>query len=71
MDTTDGPARVVAEAVARFGGLDGGVSNAGINRRGRAKETGQIFAEPREPYTRALIAAAFDLEAVDADVVRS
>ena len=29
------PARVVGEAVARFGGLDGLVSNAGINRPGR------------------------------------
>src|SRR5207245_17348 len=30
----DGPARVVGEAVDRFGGLDGLVSNAGINRPG-------------------------------------
>jgi glucose 1-dehydrogenase len=30
--TTDAPARVVGEAVARFGGLDGLVSNAGVNR---------------------------------------
>jgi glucose 1-dehydrogenase len=30
----DAPARVVGEAVARFGGLDGLVSNAGINRPG-------------------------------------
>ena len=29
------PGRVVAEAVARFGGLDGLVSNAGVNRPGR------------------------------------
>jgi NAD(P)-dependent dehydrogenase (short-subunit alcohol dehydrogenase family) len=28
------PARVVADAVARFGGLDGVVSNAGVNRPG-------------------------------------
>ncbi len=34
MGTTDAPARVVIEAVARFGGLDGLVSNAGINRPG-------------------------------------
>jgi glucose 1-dehydrogenase len=31
----DAPARVVAEAVGHFGGLDGLVSNAGINRPGR------------------------------------
>ena len=31
----EAPARVVDEAVARFGGLDGLVSNAGINRPGR------------------------------------
>ncbi|HSE96425.1 MAG TPA: SDR family oxidoreductase [Methylomirabilota bacterium] len=30
----EAPARVVAEAVSRFGGLDGLVSNAGINRPG-------------------------------------
>jgi len=34
MGTPDGPGRVVAEAVDRFGGLDGLVSNAGINRPG-------------------------------------
>ena len=34
MGTVDGPAHVIAEAVARFGGLDGVVSNAGINRPG-------------------------------------
>jgi glucose 1-dehydrogenase len=34
MGTADDPARVVAEAVGRFGGLDGLVSNAGINRPG-------------------------------------
>src|SRR5207245_1615771 len=32
MATVDGPARVVGEAIARFGGLDGVVSNAGVNR---------------------------------------
>jgi NAD(P)-dependent dehydrogenase (short-subunit alcohol dehydrogenase family) len=35
MGTADAPARVVGEAVARLGGLDGLVSNAGINRPGR------------------------------------
>lgn len=34
MGTPDAPARVVDEAVARFGGLDGVVSNAGVNRPG-------------------------------------
>ena len=34
MATADAPARVVAEAIARFGGLDGLVSNAGVNRPG-------------------------------------
>jgi len=34
MATADAPERVVAEAVARFGGLDGVVSNAGVNRPG-------------------------------------
>ncbi len=34
MATVDGPARVVGDAVKRFGGLDGLVSNAGINRPG-------------------------------------
>ena len=34
MGTADGPGRVVAEAISRFGGLDGLVSNAGINRPG-------------------------------------
>lgn len=34
MGTADGPARAVGEAVRRFGGLDGLVSNAGINRPG-------------------------------------
>jgi len=38
MGTADAPARVVAEAVSRFGGLDGLVSNAGINRPGRLVE---------------------------------
>ncbi|HYB41504.1 MAG TPA: SDR family NAD(P)-dependent oxidoreductase [Candidatus Methylomirabilis sp.] len=34
MGTADAPARVVGDAAARFGGLDGLVSNAGINRPG-------------------------------------
>ena len=34
MGTVDGPARVVDEATARFGGLDALVSNAGVNRPG-------------------------------------
>jgi len=34
MGSVDAPARVVTEAVGRFGGLDGLVSNAGINRPG-------------------------------------
>lgn len=38
MGTVDAPERVVGEAVARFGGLDALVSNAGINRTGRLVE---------------------------------
>jgi len=34
MGSADGPGRAVAEAASRFGGLDGLVSNAGINRPG-------------------------------------
>jgi glucose 1-dehydrogenase len=34
MATVEAPGRVVAEAVGRFGGLDGLVSNAGVNRPG-------------------------------------
>ncbi len=34
MGMADAPGRVVAEAVARFGGLEGLVSNAGLNRPG-------------------------------------
>jgi glucose 1-dehydrogenase len=34
MGTADAPARIVGEVVERFGGLDGLVSNAGINRPG-------------------------------------
>jgi NAD(P)-dependent dehydrogenase (short-subunit alcohol dehydrogenase family) len=38
MGDADAPERVVAEAVNRFGGLDGLVSNAGINRPGSLLE---------------------------------
>lgn len=38
MGAVDGPARVVAAAAARFGGLDGLVSNAGINRPGALRD---------------------------------
>jgi glucose 1-dehydrogenase len=34
MGTPDGPVRAVGEALARLGGLDGLVSNAGVNRPG-------------------------------------
>src|SRR5262245_39292837 len=34
MAIADGPGRVVEQAMARFGGLDGVVSNAGVNRPG-------------------------------------
>ena len=43
-----------------------------VMREGTIVERGsaaRIFREPREPYTRALVAAAFDLEAAGADVV--
>ncbi len=45
-----------------------------VMRDGRVVEQGpatRIFAEPREPYTKALLAAAFNLEAVEAGVVRT
>ena len=38
MGTADAPGRVVTDAVGRFGGLDGLVSNAGVNRPGRLVE---------------------------------
>lgn len=38
MGTADGPGRAVADAVAQLGGLDGLVSNAGINRPGVLKD---------------------------------
>src|SRR5215470_3145007 len=49
MATVDGPARVVGEAVGRFGGLDGVVSNAGVNRPGAlvnysVEDWDQLFA---------------------------
>ena len=43
-----------------------------VMRHGRVVEQGssrQIFEAPSEPYTRALIAAAFDIEAVETDAV--
>ena len=43
-----------------------------VMRHGRVVEQGssrRIFESPAEPYTRALIAAAFDIEAVDTDAV--
>jgi microcin C transport system ATP-binding protein len=43
-----------------------------VMRRGRVIEQGpsaEIFANPKQPYTRALLSAAFDLEAVASDVV--
>jgi glucose 1-dehydrogenase len=38
MGTADGPGRAVADALAPLGGLDGLVSNAGINRPGLLKD---------------------------------
>ena len=41
-------------------------------RAGRVVEQGSassIFEAPREAYTRALIAAAFDIEAIETDAV--
>ena len=46
MGTTDAPGRVVSEAVERFGGLDGLVSNAGINR------PGALISYPIEDWDR-------------------
>jgi len=43
-----------------------------VMRAGRVVEqgpAGRIFEEPKEPYTRALIAAAFDIEAVEQEAV--
>ena len=45
-----------------------------VMRDGRVVEQGpaeRIFREPREPYTRALMAAAFELEIVEAGTVRT
>ncbi|MEI8396468.1 MAG: ABC transporter ATP-binding protein [Rhodospirillaceae bacterium] len=44
-----------------------------VMKDGKVVEQGQtedIFAAPKEPYTRALLAAAFNLEALDCDSVR-
>jgi microcin C transport system ATP-binding protein len=38
-----------------------------VMEQGRAE---QIFDRPQNPYTRALMAAAFELEAVETGVVR-
>ena len=38
MATADGPGRAVADAVGQLGGLDGLVSNAGVNRPGLLKD---------------------------------
>ena len=43
-----------------------------VMRAGRVVEqgpAGRIFEDPKEPYTRALIAAAFDIEAVEQEAV--
>ena len=43
-----------------------------VLRHGRRVEEGpadEILARPQHPYTQALLAAAFDLEAAPADVV--
>ncbi|MDX9859682.1 MAG: microcin ABC transporter ATP-binding protein, partial [Rhodospirillales bacterium] len=43
-----------------------------VMRRGRVVEAGPadaVFADPKEPYTRALMAAAFDLRADDSGIV--
>ena len=45
-----------------------------VMKDGKVVEQGPteaIFAAPREPYTRALLAAALNLEAVAGDAVRS
>ena len=46
MATADGPGRAVGDAVARFGGLDALVSNAGVNR------PGPLLSYPVEDWDR-------------------
>ncbi|HEU4438033.1 MAG TPA: SDR family oxidoreductase [Methylomirabilota bacterium] len=46
MATVDAPGRVVGEAIARFGGLDALVSNAGVNR------PGPLLSYPVEDWDR-------------------
>ena len=41
------------------------MQNGRVMEQGRARE---IFEAPRHPYTRALMAAAFDLEVAEGDV---
>lgn len=45
-----------------------------VMRRGKVVEQGpsaRVFADPQQPYTKALLAAAFDLEAIAPDAVAS
>lgn len=46
MATVDGPARVVGDAIKRFGGLEGVVSNAGVN------SPGPLVSYPVEDWDR-------------------